>query len=982
MRKLLVFLVFLQTILLSQDETATLVVKVQSENLETLIGATIKLSSKTDSQVYGGYTNRDGILKLDKIIPGEYQITISYIGYTQIIQDLILPVGESKKTFTMLGGAIRSKTIQVVADRAKFRETPIAFSSISKEEIELKLGGDDIPIILNETPGVYATRNGQGFGESRINIRGFQQRNLAVMINGVPVNDMENGRVFWSNWDGIGDVTSSQQVQRGLGASKIANPSVGGTMNIITDAAQRKPGVTYKQQYGFYDNNVDNFQITDANGNVIYDKPFNSQFLQSRIIVNTGLLNKFALTAALSRKVGEGPTDATWIDAYSYYIGMSYDLNENHYLDFYLYGAPQVRGRKAFRLPVAAYSEEYARDLGITEESIDNIRTEVGTNYGRFHNPNWGYFDPTSGGVPRDRITLDNNDRKWHYNDKLNRYHNFYHKPHATLNWYWKINDKSSLTTVGYLSTGNGGGTNRVGLPIAFDIYGTNLMNWTDAYESNRTNFDFTYDYNNPRSEQVLASSVNNHFWTGGLMTYERDFRNDLKIQTGLDFRYYRAEHYRMISHMLGADYGYYVEGIRDPLTGEFTDSVANDNIAQSGNIQDYMKSRGDKITYYYDGQVTMSGGFFQLEKKWDDKVTYYFNTSAVYSDYTREDYFRLPESRIAEAGFFGYTFKTGANWNINDNFNIYSNNGYFERPPFFNTVFTDQNEIIEESDNERVIGIELGAGYRNDSRTLESNLNLYYTNWLNQNNTYFVNQGGAVESDYGGAILTTGQDALHMGVEWDVYYKPFRQAWFKASLSIGDWRWTSDPNLVPIDSRIPDSLRQYPVDRFFIDGLRVGDAPQKMLFISATWLPLRNIPESILGRDYNNLLISASFKYNWDFYTDFQPDALTNYVGRFINGEVSSLQIPQPWKVPAFWTINLYTSYRFYDVWQGIDLELKFRINNIFDEVYISDANFRNPVDTRVVNGRVDGNFDKPDEAEVHLGWPRSYNLELKLDI
>ena len=36
------------------------------------------------------------------------------------------------------------------------------------------------------------------------------------MINGVPQNDMENGWVYWSNWDGVGDGTSSIQVQRGL----------------------------------------------------------------------------------------------------------------------------------------------------------------------------------------------------------------------------------------------------------------------------------------------------------------------------------------------------------------------------------------------------------------------------------------------------------------------------------------------------------------------------------------------------------------------------------------------------------------------------------------------------------------------------------------------------------------------------------------------------------------------------------------------
>ena len=76
------------------------------------------------------------------------------------------------------------------------------------------MGNQEFPEVLNTTPSVYATKSGGGFGDSKINIRGFAQENIAVMINGVPVNDMENGAVYWSNWAGLSDVTSAMQVQR------------------------------------------------------------------------------------------------------------------------------------------------------------------------------------------------------------------------------------------------------------------------------------------------------------------------------------------------------------------------------------------------------------------------------------------------------------------------------------------------------------------------------------------------------------------------------------------------------------------------------------------------------------------------------------------------------------------------------------------------------------------------------------------------
>ena len=85
----------------------------------------------------------------------------------------------------------------------KERKTPIALSKISAAEVQLKVGNQEFPEIMNNTPGVYATKQGGGYGDSRITLRGFDQRNTSFLINGQPVNDMENGWVYWSNWQGL-----------------------------------------------------------------------------------------------------------------------------------------------------------------------------------------------------------------------------------------------------------------------------------------------------------------------------------------------------------------------------------------------------------------------------------------------------------------------------------------------------------------------------------------------------------------------------------------------------------------------------------------------------------------------------------------------------------------------------------------------------------------------------------------------------------
>ena len=168
---------------------------------------------------------------------------INYLGKSRL--SVVIVLSAASVAFAQKDrDSINSKDIEQVvltgvADIAKDRKTPVAVSTIKEAQIVEKLGNQEFPEVLNTTPSVYATKSGGGFGDSKINIRGFAQENVAVMINGVPVNDMENGAVYWSNWAGLSDVTSAMQVQRGLGSSKLAIASVGGTINVVTRAADK-----------------------------------------------------------------------------------------------------------------------------------------------------------------------------------------------------------------------------------------------------------------------------------------------------------------------------------------------------------------------------------------------------------------------------------------------------------------------------------------------------------------------------------------------------------------------------------------------------------------------------------------------------------------------------------------------------------------------------------------------------------------------
>ncbi|MBT8381276.1 MAG: TonB-dependent receptor, partial [Ignavibacteria bacterium] len=249
---------------------------------EPLIGANIYLLGTS----WGAASDADGNYRI-VAEQGNYSITCSYIGYETIEQDVEL-MGDLTLNFTLKEYQF-TLNVTVISDRAKDRETPVAFTDISKRDLEFQLGSRDIPLVMNTAPSVYATGLGGGAGDSRINVRGFSQRDFAVLINGIPVNDVENGWVYWSNWDGLGDVTSSIQIQRGLSATTLATQSIGGTVNIITDPTKLKGGVLFQNEIG------------------------TAGFGKQTLYANTGLIDgKWAMSFGGVRKVGDGYADRTW----------------------------------------------------------------------------------------------------------------------------------------------------------------------------------------------------------------------------------------------------------------------------------------------------------------------------------------------------------------------------------------------------------------------------------------------------------------------------------------------------------------------------------------------------------------------------------------------------------------------------------------------------------------------------------------------
>ena len=252
---MIIFIVLTYTNVYAQNTISGKVI--DAETLEPISGASI--TDMSDATI-GAVSSAGG--KFSLLVNGS-EIYISYVGY----RSETIPVKSKDQNdivVKMQPQSLQMSDLVIVGSYAVDRRTPIASSTIWASEISSKLGSQEFVEIFKYTPGVHPNKQGGSWSDSEIFMRGFDNTNIAVIINGIPVNDMESRSVYWSNWASISDVSAVVQTQRGLGASKISNPSVGGTINIVTRGSLKERGGTFV--YGIGADGYNKAQLTLNSG--------------------------------------------------------------------------------------------------------------------------------------------------------------------------------------------------------------------------------------------------------------------------------------------------------------------------------------------------------------------------------------------------------------------------------------------------------------------------------------------------------------------------------------------------------------------------------------------------------------------------------------------------------------------------------------------------------------------------------------------
>jgi outer membrane cobalamin receptor len=909
--------------------------KVVDGNGNALPGANVVIEG-TD---FGAATDANGNFIIANVKDGSYNISASVIGYEKTTK-AITASGKAKANFTLRSSKIQMSAIEVLASRAD-KETPVAYTNVSKEEMEVRLGSQDIPMILNTTPSVYATQQGGGAGDARINVRGFNQRNVAVMINGVPQNEMENGWVYWSNWDGVGDATSSIQMQRGLSAVNLATPSIGGTMNIITDPTALEKGGSFKQESGA------------------------GSFLKSTLNYNTGLFaDKFALSATVVRKTGEGIIDKTWTDAWAYYFGASYAANKNNRFELYAIGAPQRHGQNLYKQNTMAYDQEFAQEIAdkdiLNEEDmsdyVSKFTNDNGDDAGRYFNQNWSPVDPAYEGKQywymygaREVDRFDPN--------YINERENFFHKPLVNLNHFLTINEQMRLSSILYWSGGSGGGTGTYGKIPTMDAdgnlgdddykyyYGSSpwTRDWNTLIAYNSGDEDSVYvdkslivRNTDGQSIGILRNSINRQNTIGAISKLNYVVSDELEVQLGIDWRSAGIEHAREVRDLMGGEY--YVD-------------YADDNFADGHQV-----GLGDIIAYHNDTTVDWIGGFLQGNYR-TDQLNLYGMGGVSSIKYSYQDHFTVADEKIIADAIMTFQAKGGALYNVNNNLDVFGNFGYVEKPPIMDNVIYYDGTVATDPANEKFISAEMGVNYTTELFAVK--VNAYNTDWIDRNLTKSVTtgQGDSGDTDI---IFLTGVNQNHKGIEVEASTKVNDMLRIDAALSFGDWSFVDDADgdyqEMEYDENGNVIGQMTTTYQYALEGLYVGDMPQTSAVFGATLTPMDELRVQVL--------------YNWydNNYSDWSPDS------REYDGSDEDADREQVWMAPSYSKIDLHISYVLPSI-AGLDMTLSGHIFNALDATFIQDA-----VDHSEYNSFGD-KVHASHNAEVFLGTPRYFNVGLNVN-
>ncbi len=664
--------------------------------------------------------------------------------------------------------------------------------------------------LLQSTRDIFLTRAAFDFGQAFFRVRGYDSQNGEVLLNGVPMNKLFDGRPQWNNWGGLNDIVRNQEFSNGISASEHTFGGILGNTNIDVRPSGLRSGL----------------RLSSSASNRTYTGRIMATY-------NSGLQeNGLAYMFSASRRwAKEGYIDGTLYDAYSFYGALEYQFNEKNSLAFTTILASNRRGRSS----------------AITQEVFNLV--------GNRYNPYWGIQD---GGI--------RNSRERRIAEPMMLLNYFHDSENLNLNAGIAFQTGThARSRLGYFNAPNPDPTYYrylpsfyINSPIGANFVSANIaeesflnspqLNWNNVYRANSSLSQ------NGKAAYVLYDDTVDDTQLTIRLNGNLKISDGLKLDFGITNKNLTSENYAEINDLLGADFHEDIDTFSD---------TRNDVLG------DINKTEGDIFNYNYELKANGAEAFTQLNL---DFTRWKAFVSGRYTQltYQRKGLFengRFLENSLGESeklSFSNFGIKGGVTYKITGRHWIVSNAGYIKKAPVLQNVFVNPREsnlIVPNVQSETISTVDLNYFLRMPKLT--GRISGFYTRFQNTTdiNFFFVDAG--VGSDFVQEVLTD-LDKLHMGTEIGLEYQLSATVKLSAVAAIGKYIFASDP-LVTInfdtaeaDEELIDVSGTKELGTAAIKGYKLAQGPQKAF---AFGIEYRNpkywwvgMTTNYLGNNYANI--------------------------------------------------------------------------------------------------------------------------------
>ena len=681
---------------------------------------------------------------------GEHILKISKLGY--IVKRFPIIINE--------GGVVDIR--DMILERDVSQSQDLFTITLSDDELDNDASGaDNITGLLSSSLDVFQRTAAFEFSQSFFRLRGLDSENGTVLINGIAMNKLFNGRPQWSNWGGLNDVMRNQELTSGLSPSSYNFGGVLGTTNINVRASQARRGN----------------RITYSSSNRSYTNRLMGTFA-------SGLLkNNWAYTISLARRWGnEGYQDATLYDANSLFLSVEKKLNKNHSLNFTGIYAPNRRGKSSpntqevFDLKDIKYNEYWGWQDGKKRNSrIKNVEEPI-----LMLNHYWDITSKTSlntnigyqfGSLGNSR--LDNNGTDlvngFPEGGGANPSPTYYQK----LPSYFERNFPNDLqfAYTALKAFQNNGQIDWVAL------YQANILNTQAGGNATYALYEDRVDDKQLSINSIFNTELNDHVLLNAAISYQR----------------LKSENYAQVLDLLGAETYLDIDQFATTID-EAQNDLRNPN---------RLVGEGDTFKYNYNLYAQVLNAFAQAQFTYNT-LDYYISAGVTNTQYQREGWYQngaFPDTSFGEGtslNFTGFAVKSGLTYKVSGKHLLNVNGGFISRAPSLRNTYSNAREnhnVVPNITEENVWSTDLSYIFR--APIIKAKVSGYFTKIQDANEiSFFFADGIGGDNVAFVQEILQGVDKQHMGVELGVEAQVTPTIKLKGVASVGQFTYANNPNL------------------------------------------------------------------------------------------------------------------------------------------------------------------------------------------